>query len=191
MIDQVDAKIKLLVKKGEKQNAVVYLQKRKLYEKEQTKLSGMQLKLQEQLFGIESETASLETLETLTMASEANRQSIKESEKIYENFEELKDQISEQQAAKEQRDSIFTDLIDDEADQLAAELEKLELADKAEQEAITRDQMQAEDAQKLDDELAAWEEKIKGLEQKQAEEDPYRLQEQEEEKPDQLLEYAQ
>ena len=43
--------------------------------------------------------------------------------------------------------------------QLAAELEKLELADKAEQEAITRDQMQVEDAQKLDDELAAWEEK--------------------------------
>ena len=74
---------------------------------------------------------------------------------------------------------------------MAAELEKLELADKAEQEAITRDQMQAEDAQKLDDELAAWEEKIKGLEQKQAEEDPYKVQEQEEEKPDQLLEYAQ
>ena len=56
----------------------------------------MQLKLQEQLFGIESDTTTNETLETLTMASEANRQSMKESEKIYENLEELKDQISEQ-----------------------------------------------------------------------------------------------
>ena len=99
----------------------------------------MQLKLQEQLFAIDSNTTTNETFETLTMASEANKQFMNESEKIYENFEELKDQISEQQAAKEQRDSIFTDLVDGEADQLAAELEKLELEDKAEQEALVRD----------------------------------------------------
>ena len=144
----------------------------------------MQLKLQEQLFAIDSNATTNETFETLTMASEANKQFMNESERIYENFEELKDQISEQQAAKEQRDSIFTDLVDGEADQLAAELEKLELEDKAEQEALVRDQIQADDAQKLDDELAAWEEKIKHLDQKQEEEDPYKVQEQAVDQPD-------
>ena len=34
LIDQVDSKIKSLLKKGEKESAVVYLQKRKMYEKE-------------------------------------------------------------------------------------------------------------------------------------------------------------
>ena len=91
MIDQVDSKIKSLLKKGEKESAVVYLQKRKMYEKEQTKLSGMQLKLQEQLFAIDSTNTTNATFETLTMASEANKEQMKESEKVYENFEELKD----------------------------------------------------------------------------------------------------
>ena len=74
-------------------------------------------------------------------------------------------------------DSMFTDLVDANADELAAELEKLELADQAEQEQRAREQFQAEDAKKLDDELAAWEEKIKGLEVRKEEEDPYQAQE--------------
>ena len=152
---------------------MTYLKKRKLFEGNQVKLDGMQLRLQEQLFAIEAATDANQTLETLTMASEASKQAIIESGQNYEDFKET---LEEQKAQREQLDSLFADsgVAGDDADDLAAELDKLVIEDQNEGEQRNRDQLEANDAVKLDAELAMWEEKINAFEVKGV--DPFRTQ---------------
>ena len=52
------------------------MKRRKLLEGEQTRLNGMQIRLEEQLFAIESVDETNQTLEMLTMASEASKQAL-------------------------------------------------------------------------------------------------------------------
>ena len=68
-VAECDQKIKSLIKSGQKEHALIYLRKRKLLEGEQTKLHGMTIKLEEQLYAIESASEASMTLETLSMAT--------------------------------------------------------------------------------------------------------------------------
>ena len=68
------------------------------------------------------------TLETLSMTTGITKEFIQESGAKYD---ELKEQLEEQRAIKEDLDSLFVEsgLGMDEIDELAGELDKLELAD--------------------------------------------------------------
>ena len=68
-IRECDTRIKSVMASGQKERALIHLKKRKLFEGEQAKLHGMQIRLEEQLFAIESASDANLTLETLTMAS--------------------------------------------------------------------------------------------------------------------------
>ena len=157
---------------------MIHLKKRKLFEGEQTKLHGMQIRLEEQLFAIESASDANLTLETLTMASGASRQAIEETGVTYE---ELKENIEDQKAQKEQLDALFVEsglgAGGDEIDELTAELDKLAIADAEQKEVDVREQMQKDDALRLDAELAAWEAKVNAM---KAKEDQQQLYDQEE-----------
>ena len=88
----------------------------------------MMIKLEEQLYAIESASEASMTLETLSMATGFTKEFIQESGARYEN---LKEQLDEQKAVKEDLDSLFAEsgLGADEVDELAGELDKLELKD--------------------------------------------------------------
>ena len=106
------------------------------------------------------------TLETLSMTTGITKEFIQESGAKYD---ELKEQLEEQRAIKEDLDSLFVEsgLGMDEIDELARELDKLELADSKEIESASNE-LQKEDASKVDAELALWEEKFKALKAKES-----------------------
>ena len=126
----------------------------------------MSIKLEEQLYAIESASEASMTLETLSMTTGITKEFIQESGAKYD---ELKEQLEEQRAIKEDLDSLFVEsgLGMDEINELAGELDKLELADSKEIERASNE-LQKEDASKVDAELALWEEKFKALKAKES-----------------------
>ena len=78
------------------------------------------------------------TLETLQMTTGITKEFIQESGAKYD---ELKEQLEEQRAIKEDLDSLFVEsgLGMDEIDELAGELDKLELADSKEIESASNE----------------------------------------------------
>ena len=78
------------------------------------------------------------TLETLSMTTGITKEFIQESGAKYD---ELKEQLEEQRAIKEDLDSLFVEsgLGMDEIDELARELDKLELADSKEIESASNE----------------------------------------------------
>ena len=105
------------------------------------------------------------TLETLSMTTGITKEFIQESGAKYDD---LKEQLEEQRAVKEDLDSLFVEsgLGIDEIDELTGELDKLELADSKEIERASNE-LQKEDASKVDAELALWKEKFKALKAKE------------------------
>ena len=78
------------------------------------------------------------TLETLSMTTGITKEFIQESGAKYD---ELKEQLEDQRAIKEDLDSLFVEsgLGMDEIDELARELDKLELADSKEIESASNE----------------------------------------------------
>lgn len=137
-IDSIDAREKLLEKKmgnltqealqlnkaKNKRGAILALKKKKMLEGEFNKISGMKLMLEQQRVQIEATINDADIFTALKKGNEAITAVGKEIN--IENFEDLREDLQEQQQNAEEIGNFFGDIAKDGEDELLEELEQLE-----------------------------------------------------------------
>eukprot|EP00826_Nyctotherus_ovalis_P011445 TRINITY_DN12983_c0_g7_i1.p2 TRINITY_DN12983_c0_g7~~TRINITY_DN12983_c0_g7_i1.p2 ORF type:complete len:214 (-),score=100.01 TRINITY_DN12983_c0_g7_i1:4-645(-) len=137
-IESIDAREKLLEKKmttlthealqlnkaKNKRGAILALKKKKMFEGEFNKISGMKLMLEQQKVQIEASINDADIFTALKKGNEAINTVNKEVN--IDNFQELKDDLEEQQANAEEIGTFFGDMAKEGEDELLQELDQLE-----------------------------------------------------------------
>eukprot|EP00826_Nyctotherus_ovalis_P036303 TRINITY_DN3206_c0_g1_i6.p2 TRINITY_DN3206_c0_g1~~TRINITY_DN3206_c0_g1_i6.p2 ORF type:complete len:214 (+),score=89.77 TRINITY_DN3206_c0_g1_i6:154-795(+) len=137
-IESIDAREKLLEKKmanltqealqlnkaKNKRGAILALKKKKMFEGEYNKISGMKLMLEQQKVQIE---ATINDADIFTALKKGNEAINAVSQQVnIDSFQDLKDDLEEQQANAEEIGNFFGELAKDGEDELLEELEQLE-----------------------------------------------------------------
>lgn len=123
-IANADQEVRVALQNKNRGLASTQLLRKKRYEKELEKLWGQRQIMEEQLLNLESNEDTAHVLETMSVASSANRATAADAESIDQALSDLQNQREEM----DRLNSMFN-IKDDEQEELMRELEKLSLSD--------------------------------------------------------------
>ena len=124
MATKTIAEAKAAMKTGNKKKAVVLMKKKKMYEKEISKLDGMMMFMEQQKMTMESTTQNTNVMEAMSAASGQIEEM--QSAGNVDQFDSLRDQYEEQQDKQNEVHDFFNDFAESNGEDVEDELADLE-----------------------------------------------------------------